>query len=209
MSEYRVVELEKWERKEYFNYYFSINVTHEMTTKIDVTNAVEYCQNNNYRFYAYMIFNITKSFNSIKNYRYDLIEEELVCWDYLVPAFTIFDKEKEKFQCIWLDKLESMAEFQSAYKAEVDKYAGSDKMFPKVNQPLNTFDISAIPWVSFDNFSLNIANSSCYLKPIITIGKYSKQNGRLSIPISIKSHHATVDGFHVAKFFEKLTMYIE
>ncbi|MEH7350798.1 CatA-like O-acetyltransferase, partial [Gottfriedia acidiceleris] len=68
---------------------------------------------------------------------------------------------------------------------------------------------SAIPWVSFDNFSLNIANSSCYLKPIITIGKYSKQNGRLSIPISIKSHHATVDGFHVAKFFEKLTMYID
>jgi len=33
MSEYRVVELEKWERKEYYNYYFPINVTHEMPDK--------------------------------------------------------------------------------------------------------------------------------------------------------------------------------
>lgn len=209
MSEYRVVDLEEWERKEYFNYYYSLNVTHEMTTKIDVTNAVEYCQNKNYSFYAYMIFNITKSINSIKNYRYDLIEDKLVYWDYLIPAFTIFDKVTEKFQCIWLDELESMAEFQSAYKGEVGKYDRFDKMFPKVNQPLNTFDISAIPWVSYEHFSLNIANSSCYLKPILTIGKYSEHNGRLSIPITIKSHHSTVDGFHVAKFFEKLTMNID
>jgi len=209
MSEYRVVEIDKWERKEYFDYYYSLNVTHEMTTKIDVTNAVEYCQNNHYSFFAYMIYKITKSINSIKNYRYDLIDDKLVCWDYLVPAFTIFNKEKEKFHCIWLDNLESMDEFQSAYKAEVRKYERSDIMFPKCNQPLNTFDISAIPWVSFDNFSLHIAHSSCYLKPILTIGKYSEINGRLSIPISIKSHHSTVDGFHVANFFEKLTMNID
>ncbi|MBP0725980.1 hypothetical protein J5Y03_12435 [Bacillus sp. RG28] len=209
MSEYRYVDLEDWERKEYFNYYLELNVTHEMTMKIDVTNAVKYCRDNNFSFYAYMIFYITKSINSIKNYRYDFIEDELVCWDYLVPAFTIFDKEKEKFQCIWLDKIESMVDFQTDYQSEVGKYVCSEKMFPKVNQPLNTFDISAIPWVNFDNFSLNIANSSCYLKPIITIGKYSEQNGRLSMPVSIKSHHATVDGFHVAKFFEKLLINID
>jgi len=209
MSEYSLIDLETWERKEYFKYYCSLNVTHELTKKIDVTNAVKYCRDNNFSFYAYMIFHITKSINSIQNYRYDFIDDKLVCWNYLIPAFTIFDKEKEKFNCIWLENNENIVDFQADYQAEVGKYVHSDKMFPKGNLPLNIFDISGIPWVDFDSFSLNIVNSSPYLKPIITIGKYTEQNGKLSMSVSIKSHHATVDGFHVAKFYENLLMSID
>lgn len=40
--------------------------------------------------------------------------------------------------------------------------------------------------------------------PIITIGKYDKNENKIVLPITIQIHHAVCDGFHVAKFINKL-----
>lgn len=42
------------------------------------------------------------------------------------------------------------------------------------------------------------------LTPMITSGKYEKEGSQLLMPVNIKVHHATVDGYHVSLFFEIL-----
>ncbi|WP_420911259.1 CatA-like O-acetyltransferase [Lysinibacillus fusiformis] len=36
---------------------------------------------------------------------------------------------------------------------------------------------------------------------MITSGKYEKVGSQLLMPVNIKVHHATVDGYHVSLFF--------
>ena len=37
--------------------------------------------------------------------------------------------------------------------------------------------------------------------PVIAIGKYREQAGRLRIPIGVQVHHGLVDGIHVGEFY--------
>ncbi len=77
------------------------------------------------------------------------------------------------------------------------------KMFPKP-LPVNSFNISAIPWIDFTGFNLNLEKGFSYLLPIFTIGKYKWQNAKLIVPLSIQVHHSVCDGFHVSRFVIEL-----
>ena len=40
--------------------------------------------------------------------------------------------------------------------------------------------------------------------PKIAFGKMEERDGRRSMPVSVHVHHALMDGFHLAQFFERL-----
>ena len=41
------------------------------------------------------------------------------------------------------------------------------------------------------------------------MGKYTRKEGRVWLPISIQVHHAVCDGFHVCRFLDTLREMIE
>lgn len=75
---------------------------------------------------------------------------------------------------------------------------------PKKDKPINTFDVSMIPWTTFGSFNINVYNSDKYFLPIFTMGKYFEQDGKRLLPLSVQVHHAVCDGYHVATFIESL-----
>lgn len=77
-------------------------------------------------------------------------------------------------------------------------------MSPQSDKPINTFDISMIPWVEFTSFSLHLPKGNKFLLPIFTIGKYSKGNNKITIPLAIQVNHAVTDGYHVGLFVDIL-----
>ena len=82
-------------------------------------------------------------------------------------------------------------------------------MMAKPGVPANTFPVSMVPWESFDGFQLNLQKGYDYLLPIFTMGKYTRKEGRVWLPISIQVHHAVCDGFHVCRFLDTLREMIE
>lgn len=76
--------------------------------------------------------------------------------------------------------------------------------FHKKSYPENLFNISALPWVNFTSFNLNLQNGYNYLLPIFTIGKFTKKDDKYMLPLSLQVHHATTDGYHVGSFLEDL-----
>lgn len=70
--------------------------------------------------------------------------------------------------------------------------------------PENTFNVSMIPWTSFEGFNLNLEKGFAYLLPIFTFGKYEQINNRYIIPMSVQVHHAVCDGFHVCHLINEL-----
>ncbi len=65
MTTYHVIDLENFSRRNYYDYFMATDITFEMTAKIDVTQVVKKCKDESISFYAYSIFNLTRSVNEI------------------------------------------------------------------------------------------------------------------------------------------------
>ena len=198
---YEKIKLEQWNRKEHFLHYrHNLQCGFSLTTKIDITVLKTVLAKNNLKLYPAMIYLIAKTVNNYSESRMTIKDDELVIWDYINPAYTIFHPETETFSELWSEYVEDWRSFLEDYQ----KYKDNLSLSAKGNLPENHFCISMIPWVSFDGFNLNIANVKDYFPPIFTMGKYTQQNGKFLLPISIQVHHATCDGFHMARMINKL-----
>ena len=64
------IDLENWCRKEHYLYYTnSLNVEVNMTANIDVTDLLDFCHTNGYKFYPTLIYCVTKVLNRIDNFK--------------------------------------------------------------------------------------------------------------------------------------------
>ena len=115
----------------------------------------------------------------------------------------------ETFSNLWTQYTEDYDAFCSAYRRDMEQYGAVHEMMSKPETPENTFPVSMIPWESFDGFNLNLQKGYDYLLPIFTMGRYSKCNGKIMLPLAIQVHHAVCDGFHVCRLIAGLRETIE
>lgn len=202
---YTKVDLNRWVRKEHFEHYrHQVQCTFSLTTEIDITHLLSITKERKYRFYAVMIYQITKTVNQIAEFRMGLKGGELILWDCLQPSYTIFNTEKETFSGIWTEYHSEFPRFMENYLKDETLYKNSTAFSPKPNLPENYLNISSLPWAGFTGFNLNIPNVKDYFHPIFTIGKYIEKEGKVFLPLAIQVHHAVCDGFHVCKFINLL-----
>ncbi|MFD0707573.1 type A chloramphenicol O-acetyltransferase [Photorhabdus akhurstii] len=202
---YSKIEIDRWDRKEHFLHYRNVvQCGFSLTTKIDITHLLSSLVEKRYKFYPTMIYLISKVVNSYSEFRMSIKDEELIVWDDVNPAYTIFHKETETFSSIWTEFNSDLEEFMKSYSADYETYKDNLCFFSKPELPANHFHISSVPWVSFDGFNLNVANFTDYFPPIFTMGKFYQDGNQTRLPLAIQVHHAACDGFHVGRVINKL-----
>lgn len=202
---YKKYNVDTWNRREHFSFYRQrVPCGFSLTTKIDITALLSFLSETNYKFYPTIIYLLTKVANQYPEFRLAIKDEELIIWDSLDPLFTIFHQETETFSAVWTPYSSDIAYFMADYIVNVERYKSDLALFPQAEQPGNFLNISSLLWTSFDSFNLNVANFTDYFSPIITMGKYQSESDRILLPLSIQTHHATCDGFHVARFLNTL-----
>ncbi|EAJ0335808.1 CatA-like O-acetyltransferase [Campylobacter lari] len=202
---FKIIDLERYKRKEYFNFYaHNIPCSFEITVKLDISSFYYFIKNNNYEFYPCFIHTISKSINAFDNFKFSLDQnKQLICYDIIHPSYTIFHKDSKTFSVLWTFYKENLNDFLSLYEEDKQLIKNNKSMFLK--EPIeNLFNISAIPWIVFENFSLHLPKKEQYFFPIITSGKIIKENKKFLIPFSININHATNDAYHIYLFLEKL-----
>lgn len=199
------IDLETWPRAEYYKHFLNQQTSYSLTSDINIDQALNFVKTNNYKFYPLFIYAVLKVVNSNPLYRMDInADGELGYWDKSVPFYSIFDSQKELFSNIDTADTYTFAEFHRDYLADVEKYQGTGKLFPKQPIPENVVNISMIPWVHTTGFNLNIENNPNYLLPIVTGGKFEKTAAGIKLPVSIQIHHAVCDGYQASQFLLKL-----
>ncbi|EZH64840.1 chloramphenicol acetyltransferase [Bacillaceae bacterium JMAK1] len=202
---FHTINLENWERKEYFNHYLNQQTTFSMTTDIEISSLKAAIKREGYKFYPTFIYMVTEVINANESFRVSFNDEgKLGYWQKLIPLYTIFDEHKQSFSNLWTVATGNVATFQEDYNRDLDEYNHVGGLFPKRPVPANTFPISMIPWNSFSGFNLNVGNGGNFLLPIITAGKYYSKGTATYLPVSLQVHHAVCDGYHAALFMNQL-----
>lgn len=205
--EFERIQLDGWARREHFEHYRSqVPCTYSMTTKLDITALVEAKA----RLYPAMLYLLTRAVNRFPEFRMDFDSEgKLGVYSEMHPCYTIFHRNSETFSNLWTEYTEDYQVFCRAYERDLEQFGGNKSMMAKPGVPANTFPVSMIPWESFDGFNLNLEKGYGYLLPIFTMGRYSENNGRYLLPLSIQVNHAVCDGFHVCRFISALREMID
>ncbi|ACA46359.1 type A chloramphenicol O-acetyltransferase [Clostridium botulinum] len=199
---FRIINKKDWDRKEYFEHYFSeVSCTYSMTVKLDITKI----KNSNQKLYPTILYFITKVVNKHNEFRTSFnMNGQLGVFEEMIPCYTVFHKDTETFSNIWTEYSENYDIFCKSYEKDMQMFSSVKGLIAKPDIPANNFPVSMVPWTSFDGFNLNLQKGYEYLLPIFTIGKYYKENGRYLLPLAIQVHHAVCDGFHVCRFVNEL-----
>lgn len=204
---YQRINIEEWKRKEHFNAYRNaVKCGFSLTFKLDISQVIPFIKEQEYKFYPVMIYLLSKAANKHPEFKMAMKDGELIVWDRVDPVYTVLHPETETFSALSSPYTEELMEFIKAYDQTAAQHQNDYRFFPE-KAPENHFNISAIPWINFDSFNLNIADFTDYFAPSFTMGKYQKDGNNILMPLAIQVHHAVCDGFHVAKFIETLQEY--
>lgn len=200
------IDIEKWNRKEYYIHYMNqLPCTYSLTTNIDITNMLSAIKKASKKIYPAQIYIIASIVNQYKEFRMTINHDgDLGYWDEVNPSYTIFNKSSETFSSIWTTYNRDFRLFYDSCTKDIEKYSQSICLMPKPDEPSNTFTISSLPWVDFTGFNINVFNEGNYLPPIFTMGKFIETNNTVLMPVSIQVHHAVCDGFHIGRFINSL-----
>lgn len=203
--EYTPVDVSRWARKEHFEVFQSFaQSTINQTVLIDITALLKHVKNIGWKFYPTIIFLVSKIVNRHPEFRMAIKNNELVVWNNSHPSYTIFHNETETFSSLWSHYDGNIHHFQDAYSEDVAQHGNNIAYWPKGESPENVFFISAIPWVSFTSFNINVAHMQNFFAPMFTLGKYYSQDGKIVLPLAVQVHHSVCDGFHVARLCNEL-----
>ncbi|WP_407057663.1 CatA-like O-acetyltransferase [Enterococcus faecalis] len=98
---FNIINLETWDRKEYFNHYFNQQTTYSVTKELDITLLKSMIKDKGYELYPALIHAIVSVINRNKVFRTGINSEgNLGYWDKLEPLYTVFNKETEKFSVL-------------------------------------------------------------------------------------------------------------
>ncbi len=203
MATFSPIDINTWARKPYFDHFYNaVKCTYSITVHIDITSLLDTCKKAEIKLYPCLIHIISQAVNEQELLRTNFdLDGRLGVWDVLFPSYTIFHDDDKTFSSLWTVYAHDFSKFHQSFLDDTMRYGESKAFSPKGEDPLNTFHISCIPWIDFTAFNLNIYDDARYLLPIFTIGKYTKEGDKTTIPIACQFHHALTDGYHASMVF--------
>ena len=207
--EYRNVEFEVWNRKDLFQFYIQrMRMVMSLTVEMDVTPLVAFAKRQGMKFYPLMIWGVSKVVNAHDEFKYGWDPQgKLIQWASVWPSYADFHPEDGNFTKMVTPFSEDLFAFHARFLQDRVEYR--DRRGILAHQPPNFFDVSCLPWVRYQHFDVHVFDEGTFLAPVITWGRYEKEQGKLVMPLTMNIHHAVADGFHLSRFFREVQDWID
>ena len=203
MSEY--LDVTNWARRDLFEFFRKYdNPYFNICTRLNVTRLLEFLRHRPetsvslaYHYFALRVA------NEIEPFRYRLREGKVLVHDVIHGGAPVL-LPNESFTFAYFDYDEDFEKFILGAQRSVDRIRNEDGPF----SPLESDDrihFTTLPWVTFTSFAHARRNWGREDSvPKIAFGKFTRENERMLLPISIEVHHALMDGLHVGRYLNRL-----
>jgi len=190
-----IKEVKNFKRKELFDHYHACdNPFLIISTKIDVTNVVNYCKKYKH-FYPTLGFLVTKTANQLDAFKYRYKNSKFYYCEEIKSNYTqMFDDENIGFFSI--PAINDFDEYIKQFLKTQEQFLKEKRSLNEDN--LNDIWISCAPWFSFTNL-VPPFNKEVTIPQFIW-DKYESVNERYYVNLMIMVHHGFADGYHIGQF---------
>jgi chloramphenicol O-acetyltransferase type A len=198
------LNLANWSRRELFEFFIGYsNPYFNVCAQVDVTHLVALVREcPGVRISLALHYFALRVANEIEPFRYRLKDEKVFVYDVINGGTTVL-LPNESFAYAYFDYQPDFEKFVADAARAVDNIRnGSGPLKPSMRDDLIYF--TSLPWISFTSFAHARTGGRGESIPRIVFGKFTKQNERLMLPISVEVHHALMDGIHVGRFLTRL-----
>lgn len=205
LSNKEIIDVTTWDRAEAFYIFKSFEIPYtNLCSDIDITHFMRFVRERDYQFFASLLFFIVKAGNIIKEFRCRMEGETPVIYHQIGANYTLM-QETEMMGNSYTDYTNCFEEFYENVVKDLNTAKKSGHMINKSLPENAIITVTSIPWTRLTNFSQAMYRKDDAV-PYIGIGRRYGQGERVLLPLAIQAHHAFVDGFHVAHFFNLLEL---
>ncbi len=202
-----VINKSTWPRREIFEFFSGIsNPFYAVTFRQDVTELRRFCKERRISFYYALVYLCCKALEDVPAFALRIRGENVVELEKQIPSFTDLKQGSELFHIVTMPCEGSIVEF--CEKARAVSSAQNDFIDP-AGQGDNLIYFSCLPWMETTavtnerDLSANGAQDDSI--PRLCWGKYTQENGRVYLGMSVEVNHRLIDGVHIGRFAEALT----
>lgn len=202
----KIIDLSTWNRKEHFEHFSAFDDPFfGVTVNVECTRSYQEAKSKDISFFLLILHRIITAAAKVEEFRYRIEGDQVVCYDSLFPEATVARADHTfSFASFEYDP-DEMAFIRKA-KAEMERLQQTTGLNKEGTFHPNAIHYSAVPWLTFTDMKHPTNMRSGDSVPKISTGKYFKDGERLMLPVSVTCHHGLMDGYHVSKFIEKLSL---
>lgn len=194
-----ISEIKEFKRKDLFNHYNQrTNPFVIVTTKIDVTEVVNYCKEHK-NFYATMGFIINKTANQIDAFKYRYKDENFYYCENVKTGFTQMINEDE-IGFFTVPVINELKDYITEFLKIQKEFLSTGKR--NIESDMDEIWVSCAPWFSFS--SLIPPFDKEITIPQFIWDKYECVDGKYFVNLMVMVHHGFADGYHIGKFVNSL-----
>jgi chloramphenicol O-acetyltransferase type A len=193
----KVIDINNWKGKKHYLWFKNYPTPYySLTSQVDITSFYKYIKKNNLPFFISFMFLLNKALNQIEEFRLREIDNQVVLYDVIHPAYTImtnsgvFDNCENNYDDNYL-----------VFKASAEAAIAKAKLGVNENKSYNDytrldqFYFTCLPWINFSSVTHPMPNDVTLSVPRIAWGKYEFVGDKVVIALNMQVNHMFIDGY--------------
>ncbi|WP_116107841.1 chloramphenicol acetyltransferase [Lewinella sp. IMCC34191] len=202
-----VLDIDRWNRRNHFAFFRQFEEPFfGLTVRVDCTDAYARARERGQSFFLTYLHAVMCAVNEVEAFRYRIRGEQVVIHDSIHASATI-NRDDGTFDFSLIPFEPDFEAFTLGARREIDRIAATTGLNPGVAGD-DVIHFSAVPWLDFSSLSHARQYRHPDSCPKISVGKMTRREGRMGMPVSVHGHHALMDGREVGAFFECLERYM-
>lgn len=200
--EKRIVDMSRDPRREQFAYFSALADPYMgVTCQVDITAFMERVRREEAPFFLSLTYEILAAANAVPELRRRIESGRVVEYEACRCSCTVAKPDGAYAYCT-LDGTLPREEYLETGRAalEAAKHGGT---MAEDGEHGEFFFVSCVPWLRYTDM-VQPTPFPAFSNARLAWGKWTEENGRVSLPVTLVAHHALVDGIHLGRFYEEL-----
>ncbi|NIA55777.1 hypothetical protein HAV22_19260 [Massilia sp. TW-1] len=168
---------------------------------LDVPDFRAWCKAHDLAPFHVMLCAVLRAVLKVKNFRYRIVDGEVIRIDRLVPSFTVMNQHGD-LNFAQFDWTDDVREFVARGQAAREQASSMTELNIKYRtmSPRDAKDqvfVTCMPWLDFTSIQHPMASLATPDIPSLAWGRFRDGPGGLQLPFSVQAHHGFVDGWHI------------
>lgn len=198
------LDLAGWHRRDTFEFFIGYdNPYFNVCAPVDISKLVALVrQRPEVKISAAVHYFALRVANEIEPFRYRLKDGKVIIYDVINGGTTVL-RLNESFAYAYFNYQPDFEKFVAGFGRAVDEVR-TDLGPLKPTMRDDVIYHTTLPWLAFTSFAHARTKGRGDSIPRIVFGKFSEENERMRLPVSVEVHHALMDGLDVGRFFRNL-----